>query len=70
MVIPTVASMPTAEIPMPYTPATLAAMRMAAAMAMMGSTVLSSPTANPVIMLVAGPVCDASAIFKIGLELV
>jgi hypothetical protein len=62
--------MPTAEMPMPYTPATLAAMRIAAAIAMIGNTVLSSPTAKPVMMLVAGPVCDASAIFKIGPELV
>ena len=39
-------------------------------MARMGNTVLSSPTAKPVIMLVAGPVCDDSAIFKIGPALV
>ncbi len=39
---------------------------MAAEIAMTGASVHSRPTAMPAMMLVAGPVCEASAISRTG----
>ena len=66
MVMPTVASMPTAAIPIPYRPANWKAMKIAPQMRSIGIATDSNPTARPVMMFVAGPVSDAAAIFRIG----
>ena len=66
IVTPTVASMPTAAIPMPYRPAKLNATAIATQMRITGRTVDSMPTARPAMMFVAAPVWLASAIRSTG----
>ena len=66
IVMPTVASIATAAIPIPYSPATALLIQIAVAIARIGNAVDSSPTARPAMMLVAGPVLLASAIFLTG----
>ena len=64
--MPTVASMPTAEIAMPYSPAERWATKMAAQIIRTDGTALFIPTASPEMMFVAGPVRDASAMTRMG----
>ena len=59
MVTPAVASMPTAAMAMPYWPAVWKATKIATTITSIGTAQLSSPTARPVMMLVAGPVLEA-----------
>ena len=66
MVTPTVASMPTAAMPMPYSPANQNDAKMATQMRITGMAVDSMPTARPAMMLVAAPVWLASAILRTG----
>ncbi len=64
--MPTVASIPTAAMPIPYRPATLLPIQIARQMKSTGASVDSSPTASPLMMFVAGPVLLARAIRRIG----
>jgi hypothetical protein len=66
IVIPTVASIPTAAMAMPYRPAAAWATKIAAQMTSMGAMVLRMPTASPAMILVAGPVRAASAMVRTG----
>jgi len=62
-VMPVVESMPTAARAMPYRPEVLYATRMPMQIRMMGTQVLIMPVAMPLMMVVAAPVSDCSAIF-------
>ncbi len=66
MVTPMVESIPTAAIPIPYSPASLYPTKMAMHITRIGPTTLSMPTAIPVMMLVAAPVWEALAILLMG----
>ena len=66
MVTPTVASIPTAAMPMPYSPAVLYETQIVPQISSTGSTADRMPTARPAMMFVAGPVREASAILRIG----
>ena len=65
--MPSVESIPTAAMAMPYRPASSCAPMTAAAMTMSGITVLRIPVANPLMMMVAGPVTDRAAMPLVGL---
>src|SRR5574338_1493192 len=66
MVTPTVASIPTAEMAMPYSPAWLNETKMAPQMSSSGIRVLIMPTESPAMKFVAGPVADACAMRRMG----
>ena len=66
IVIPTVASMATAAMPMPNRPADPLAIQIARQMNRTGARVDSRPTARPLMMFVAGPVLLARAMRLIG----
>ena len=68
MVMPTVASSPTAAMPTPYSPAKVVETRMMAQMASKGITTDCMPTAKPVIITVAAPVSPALAMRITGFE--
>ena len=67
IVIPTVASIPTAAIPTPYKPVKLVEIQIIVAKTSIGITTDCMPTAKPVIITVAGPVSPDLAILLIGL---
>ncbi len=66
MVTPTVASIPTAAMPMPYSPAKVKEIQMARQIISTGIAVDSIPTARPEMMLVADPVSDDLAMRRTG----
>ena len=66
MVIPTVANIPTAAIPTPYSPEKDVEIPIIAAMTNRGSTTDCIPTLKPVIITVAGPVSPDLAILPTG----
>jgi hypothetical protein len=66
IVTPTVASIPTEAIAMPYRPADVNDTQIAAQMSSTGTMQLSMPTASPAMMFVAGPVFEASAMRRTG----
>ena len=68
MVMPTVASRPTAAMPTPYSPAKVVETKMMAQMVSRGITTDCMPTASPVIITVAEPVSPAWAMRITGLE--
>ncbi len=67
---PTVASIPTADIPIPYRPAVSNDTQIAAQIRSTGITTDSIPTARPAMMFVADPVSEAAAMRFTGLEAV
>src|SRR2546426_1089371 len=66
MVMPTVASIPTAEIAMPYSPAERWATKMAAQIIRTDGTALFNPTASPAMMFVAGAPRGAPGVTRVG----
>ncbi len=68
IVTPAVASMPTAAMAIPYWPAVWWATKIVNTMISIGTAQLSRPTANPVMILVAGPVLQDWAIRVTGLD--
>ena len=66
MVMPTVANIPTAAMPIPYRPADSCATKIAAQITRTGRAQLRNPTAKPSMMLVAVPIREASAISMTG----
>ena len=67
---PTVASIPTAAMPIPYSPAASCATHVARAIRRRGIAVDSIPIASPMRMAVAAPPRAASAMRRMGREVV
>ena len=66
MVMPTVASIPTAAMPTPYRPHSWVETKMMAQIVSTGTTTEYIPVARPVIITVAGPVSPALAMWRTG----
>ncbi len=64
--MPVTLSMATAAMPMPYNPAKINETNRATTRMSVGTSVLSSPTAIPLMMFVAAPVSEAFAMRRTG----